>query len=91
MKPLKKTHVKSGDLVYINTGTNAKKVGKILGINRKKGKALIIFPEQEEKGVFIHVSNLYYFDSITGLYSRIGYKIVENKKERFLKKTKKNL
>lgn len=89
MKTRKKSHVKSGDLVYVSTGNNAKKIGKILSLNREKGKALVIFPEQQGGGIFIHVSNLYYFDPIAGTYSRIGYKIVDNKKERFLKKTKK--
>lgn len=85
-QPLKKYHVKSGDFVVINSGDYFKKVAKILSINKRKSKALVIFQEDFSKTIFIHISKLYLFNNALNGYSKIGYKIVENKKERYFKK-----
>jgi ribosomal protein L24 len=83
-----KSHLKSGDFVSIQCGDNRKKIGKILSINKKKYKALVVFREDSSKTIFIHLSNLFLFDILSSNFSRIGYQKVQNKKQRYFKKQK---
>jgi ribosomal protein L24 len=84
----KKCHLKSGDFVYIKSGNNRGNIGKILSISRKNLKALVTLQSDLSKTIFIHVSNLFFYDISISQFSRVGYTIKNNKKERYLKKIK---
>lgn len=87
-KKHQKCHLKSGDFVFIQSGDNRGKIGKILSINKKKLKALISFQNSSTVPLFIHISNLFFYDIVLSQFSRIGYTVQNNKKERYLKKQK---
>lgn len=90
--------LRKGDQVIVITGKDKNKIGKILkisdekiiveGINmkykhlskEKYGKSEIVQSE-----AWIHESNVAYYNGETK--SKIGYKLYENKKTRYMKKT----
>ena len=95
--------IKRGDKVMVIAGADKGTVGEVIQVDRKKERVLVqgvniltkhIKPSQsnpegrisEEEG-FIHVSNVAYYDSATKTASRLGYKIEDGVKNRFVKKT----
>ena len=106
MKKNLNCHVKVGDKVKVITGTNKGTVGTINSIFFKKSILFIeeILPRikyikstqgEEAKKIEIktpiHISNVMLCDIETNLASKIGYKIIENKKYRYFKKSGKIL
>jgi large subunit ribosomal protein L24 len=98
-KKIAKLHIKVGDKVQIMTGDEKGKIGKIISIFRINSKVVVegIVPrikyiKTKENGestkeipICIHISNLMLWDAQKGKASRIGYKFLNNKKERYLK------
>ena len=102
MKNKRSCHIKVGDKVKVITGTNKGIVGTINSILFKKSIVFIeeILPRikyikntqgEESKKVEIktpiHISNVMIWDSETNTAGKIGYKIIENKKYRYFKKS----
>lgn len=88
----KKFHLKLGDRVKIITGDNKGLIGNVNFINRDKKLAFLDSlqntTENSKKKVRpIHISNLMLWDSSANIASRIGIKIIENKKKRYFKKS----
>jgi len=106
MKENLKSHVKVGDQVQIITGDNKGTIGTIESILFKKSVLFIkeIEPrlkyikntqggeaKKVERPIPIHISNVMLWDIETKSASKIGYKIIENKKVRYFKKSGKVL
>ena len=106
MTETKKKHVKIGDRIKIITGNQKGIIGNISSINTKKELLTIDtvlprikFVKNREGGeskkmelqIPIHISNVMIWDIETNTSSRIGYKVVENKKYRYFKKSGKIL
>lgn len=102
MKKNTNCHIKIGDKVKIITGSNKGTIGTINSILFKKSILFIqeILPRikytkntqgEESKKIEIqkpiHISNVMLWDSESNSASKIGYKIVENKKYRYFKKS----
>jgi len=102
MKINKKLHVKVGDKVKVIAGNHKGLIGVITMVNQKKLVANIdgIVPRirytknpqggearKMEIPVSIHISNLMLWDSENNTNSRIGYKIIDDKKQRYFKKS----
>jgi large subunit ribosomal protein L24 len=102
MKLSKKIHVKVGDKVKIIAGNQKGLVGVITSVLPKKAAVTIdgIEPRiryaknpqggesrKMELQVPINISNVMLWDTETNVSSRIGYKIVETKKQRYFKKS----
>lgn len=88
----KKCHVKLGDRVKIIAGDNKGTIGNISFLNREKKIALVDSLEtntenSKKKVRSIHISNLMLWDNVSNIASRVGIKIVENKKKRYFKKS----
>ncbi|MDR0983175.1 MAG: 50S ribosomal protein L24 [Culturomica sp.] len=91
-----KLHIKKGDLVYVNTGVDKGKQGKILEVIPAKQRAIVEgvnFISKHTKpnsanpqgGIIrkeapIHISNLNVVDPSTGKPTRVGRKLDENGK-----------
>ena len=91
-----KLHIKKGDTVYVNTGKDRGKTGKVLsvlvgkqravveGVNmiKKSTKPSAAHPQGGiiEQEAPIHISNLNVVDPKTGKPTRIGRKLGENGK-----------
>ena len=101
-----KLKLKKGDEVIVITGKDKGKKGKIIKILPKKNKAIVSEinrvkknnkPDNNqpggitEKEMPIHISNLSYFDSSINKASRIGFKIVKDKKIRINKRSGKEI
>ena len=100
---LVKLHVKTGDMVKVIAGSDKGKVGKITSVNRKTGQVVMegvnvktkhVKPSAEdEEGQIVkveypvHHSNVQHYSESAGAVSRIGYKVEDGKKVRYLKKT----
>lgn len=97
-----KMHVKSGDLVQVIAGKDKGKVGTITKVNTKTGEVLLegvniktkhMKPQGEEEGRIakveypIHHSNVQHYSEAKEVRSRVGKKIVDGKKVRYLIKT----
>jgi large subunit ribosomal protein L24 len=97
-----KSHVKIGDKIKIIAGNQKGLVGTISSISTKKSLAIIegILPriKYQKKGqngetqkmeipIPVHVSNLMLWDTQKNQSSRIGYKLIENIKKRYFKKS----
>ena len=102
MKENLKSHVKVGDQVKIITGDNKGTIGTIESILFKKSVLFIkeIQPRVKsiknttgneaktvERPIPIHLSNVMLWDSEAKIASKIGYKLIENKKSRYFKKS----
>lgn len=102
MKTNKKLHVKVGDKIKVMSGNQKGLIGVITTVNQKKLIATIdgIVPRikyaknpqggearKMEVPIGIHISNLMLWDNEQNLSSRIGYKIVDDKKQRYFKKS----
>ena len=101
-----KIKLKKGDEVVVLAGKDKGKKGKIVKIFPKKNKAIVsdinkVKKNQKpdnnqaggiiEKEMPIHISNLSYFDSATNKGTRIGYKINNDKKNRIIKSSGKEI
>lgn len=97
-----KFHVKIGDKIKIISGNQKGLVGTIKSLITKKSVAIIdgILPrikfkkensnseaKKIEIQVPIHTSNLMLWDDKNNKASRIGYKLIENIKKRYFKKS----
>ena len=106
MKRNQKQHVKIGDKIQIISGNEKDKIGTISSINKKKNivtvdtvlpriKSLVSKNKSKSKKIElqipIHISNIMLWDIEANNASRIGYKIIENKKVRYFKKSGNNV
>jgi len=97
-----KFHVKVGDKIKIIAGNQKGLVGTIRSVITKKSVAIIdgILPRikykkqtanSDQKKIEIqlpiHISNLMLWDDKNNKASRIGYKLIENIKKRYFKKS----
>ena len=100
---MKKLHIKKGDTVYVNAGNDKGKTGKVLSVNPSKDRVIVEgvnvvkkhtkpnskMPQggilEQEAG--IHISNLQLIDPKSGKPTRVGYKMVDDKKVRYAKKS----
>ena len=96
-------HVKKGDKVKVISGKDKGQVGTILEAYPKKDRVLVEGVNMIKKhskpsndnpqgGIItkeapIHVSNVMQLDPKTGEPTRVGYKMVDNKKVRIAKKS----
>lgn len=95
-------HVRRGDLVYVTTGKEKGKTGEIIRVDRDNNrvylKGLNMVKRHQrpsagnEGGVVqkeapIHISNVMHVDPKTKKPTRIGSKVVNNKKVRVSKKS----
>ena len=103
MKSMKKIHIKKGDTVYVNAGNDKGKTGKVLSVIPSKDRAIVEGvnmvkkhtkpnSKQPQGGIVeqeagIHISNLQLIDPKSGKPTRVGYKMVDDKKVRFAKKS----
>lgn len=102
MKEKLNTHVKIGDKVKVITGSQKGYIGTITSILTKKSLVIIegILPRikysknrqggdpvKQEIPVSIHVSNVMLWDKEANKASKIGYKVLDNKKVRYFKKS----
>ena len=96
------SHVKIGDTIKIIAGNQKGLIGNITLIFRKKSLVIVegVVPrkkniknkqgeetKQIELPIPIHISNVMLWDKVGQVTSRVGYKIVENKKVRYFKKS----
>ncbi|WP_321478594.1 50S ribosomal protein L24 [uncultured Bacteroides sp.] len=88
---MNKLHIKKGDVVYVNSGEDRGKTGKVLKVFVKKGRAIVEGINMVSKSTkpssqtpqggivkqeaSIHLSNLNLIDPKTGKATRIGRKI----------------
>ena len=94
-------HVKTGDTVYVISGKDKGKTGKVLKVFPKKGKIVVedvnvvtknMKPSQTNpqgevvtKPAPIFSSKVMLFDAKAGKPTRVGYKVVDGKKVRYSK------
>ena len=92
----KKIHIRKGDIVIVNSGEYKGQQGRVLEIDRQKGRAIVegvnmvskhTKPNAEnpqggilKKEAPIHISNLNLVDPSSGEASRIGRKLDDNNK-----------
>ena len=104
MIKIQKNHVKKGDQVKIISGEQKGFLGIISMVNKKTSSVSIegILPrikyvKNRQQGgeaqkvdlpIFIHISNVMLWDKQNNQASRIGYKINDEKKVRYFKKSK---
>lgn len=99
--------IKKGDTVFITSGKDRGKTGKVLDVSLK-GKRLMVESvnlrkkhakpkRQGEKGQVIEIPAAIFIASVKlvcpkcGKPTRVGYKIIENKKYRICKKCKQEI
>ena len=91
---MKKLHIKKGDTVYVNSGEDKGKTGKVLKVLVEKNRAIVEGVNMVSKSTkpsaknphggivkqeaSIHVSNLSLIDPKSGKPTRIGRKINES-------------
>ena len=92
----KKTHIKKGDTVYVNSGEYKGKQGRVLQVHRKDSKAIVEginmvskhtkpnsqYPQGGiiKKEAPIHISNLLIVEGSSGEPTRIGRKLSSKNK-----------
>ena len=100
---MKKLHIKKGDTVYVNAGNDKGMTGKVLSVDRSKDRVIVEGvnmvkkhtkpnSKQPQGGIVeqeagIHISNLQLIDPKSGKPTRVGYKMVGDKKVRYAKKS----
>lgn len=97
-----KLKIKKGDQVTVITGRDKGKIGEVLSVKPKDNKAVVqginlVKRHQKQdqnnqggivtKELPIHLSNIALFDDKTKKPSRVGYRVENDRKVRFLKKT----
>lgn len=96
-------HVQTGDTVQVIAGSDKGKIGKIVRLNTKLGEVLIegvniktkhVKPQGEDesgqilrKEFPVHHSNVQHYSTAAGTTSRMGVRMENGVKVRFLKKT----
>jgi large subunit ribosomal protein L24 len=104
---MSKLHIKKGDIVYVNTGVDKGKTGRVLQVLVEKNRAIVeglnmvskhAKPNAknpqggiEKKEAPIHISNLNIVDPEKGVPTRIGRKLVDGKLVRYAKKSGKEI
>ena len=99
---MKKFNIKKGDTVYVNTGNDKGKTGKVLEVLRDKDRVIVEGvnmvskhtkpnPKNPQGGIVkqeagIHISNVNLVDN-AGKPTRIAHKEVDGKKVRIAKTT----
>jgi large subunit ribosomal protein L24 len=94
---MSKLHIKKGDIVYVNTGEDKGKTGRVLKVLVEKQRAIVEGinmvtkhtkpnaknPQggREKQETSIHISNLNPLDPKSGKPTRIGRRIVVDKKK----------
>lgn len=81
-----------GDLVKVICGDYKGKLGELILLNKGLSKATIKLKESDEilnneKKIVINISNCMIIDQKNNTISRVGFKVENNKKVRYLKKT----
>lgn len=100
---MSKLHIKKGDIVFVNTGTDKGKTGRVVKVLVDKQRAIVEGlnmvtkhakpnaknPQggREKVEAPIHISNLNVVDPKTGKPTRVGRKVVEGKIVRISKKS----
>ncbi|MDR1881646.1 MAG: 50S ribosomal protein L24 [Prevotella sp.] len=100
---MSKLHIKKGDIVYVNTGVDKGKTGRVLKVLVEKRRAIVEglnmvskhtkpsakSPQGgiEKKEAPIHISNLNIVDPKSGKPTRIGRRMVDGKLVRYAKKS----
>lgn len=100
---MSKLHIKKGDIVYVNTGVDKGKTGRVLKVLVEKQRAIVEglnmvskhtkpnakSPQGgiEKKEAAIHISNLNVVDPKSGKPTRIGRKELNGKLVRYAKKS----
>lgn len=98
---MSKLHIKKGDTVYVNTGEDKGKTGKVLRVIVEKQRAIVEGlnivskhtkpnAKNPQGGIVkveapIHISNLNPIDPKTGKPTRVGRKLVNGKLVRIAK------
>ena len=98
-----KTNIKKGDNVYVRSGDDRGKQGRVLSVNRDKLRAIVEgvnivtkaakpSAKHPQGGLIkmeapIHISNLALVDPKTGKPTRVGHRIEDGKKVRYAKKS----
>ena len=98
-----KTNIKKGDNVYVLSGDDRGKQGRVLSVNRDKLRAIVEgvnivtkaakpSAKHPQGGLIkmeapIHISNLALVDPKTGIPTRVGHRIEDGKKVRYAKKS----
>ena len=100
---MSKLHIKKGDIVYVNTGVDKGRTGRVLKVLVEKQRAIVEglnmvskhtkpnakSPQGgiEKKEAAIHISNLNVVDPKSGKPTRIGRRLVDGKLVRYAKKS----
>ena len=102
MKTIQPIHVKIGDRVKVISGKQKGFIGSISEINKKESTVIIkelslrikyiknregVEAIKVELPINIHSSNVMLWDSSINKPSRIGYKVINNEKKRYFKKS----
>ena len=98
-----KTNIKKGDNVYVLSGDDRGKEGRVLSVDREKNRAIVEgvnivtkaakpSAKHPQGGLIkmeapIQISNLALIDPKTGKPTRVGHRIVDGKKVRYAKKS----
>ena len=98
-----KTNIKKGDNVYVLSGDDRGKQGRVLSVNRDKLRAIVEgvnivtkaakpSAKHPQGGLIkmeapIHIANLALVDPKTGKPTRVGHRIEDGKKVRYAKKS----
>jgi len=100
---MRKLHIKKGDMVYVNSGDDKGKTGKVLEVFPDKERAIVesvnfvsrrTKPNAKnpqggivKKEASIHISNLNPLDPVKGVPTRIGRRLENGKLVRYAKKS----
>jgi large subunit ribosomal protein L24 len=99
---MNKYKIRTGDKVKVIAGKNKGKIGSVLKILSKKNRVIVsgiqvvkkhIKPSQKSQGGIvqqessIHISNVAYVDPKTEAITKVGFKLIDNKKVRIAKKS----
>ncbi|MDE5568789.1 MAG: 50S ribosomal protein L24 [Muribaculaceae bacterium] len=98
-----KTNIKKGDNVYVLSGDDRGKEGRVLSVDREKNRAIVEgvnivtkaakpSAKHPQGGLIkmeapIQISNLALIDPKTGKPTRVGYRFEDGKKVRYAKKS----
>ncbi len=98
-----KTNIKKGDNVYVLSGEDRGKTGRVLTVNREKQRAIVEgvnivtkatkpSAKHPQGGLVkmeapIHISNLALIDPKSGKPTRVGVRVEDGKKVRYSKKS----
>lgn len=100
---MKKFKIKKGDTVYVNSGNDKGKTGKVLSVLTEKDRVIVEGinlvskhtkpnSKQPQGGIIkqeaaIHISNVNLIDPASSKPTRVGFKVEDGKKVRVAKKS----